>query len=116
MRTNWWWQFGCKDEWTPEFTDKFGWFVNIKSIQEELFVWIWFGSFINWEKPFEDVSKYKCDPYVVFMSLHYHEEDIALKSPVTTDKDDLRLFMSLKKFSKLDKNNSNWLLFWPRER
>ena len=82
----WWWQFGSKDEWTSELTDKFGWFVNIKSIQEELFVWIWFGSFINWEKPFEDVSECKCDPSNVFMSLHHHEEDLALKSPVTTAK------------------------------
>ena len=37
------------------------------------------------------------------MSLHHHEEDLALKSPVTTDKDGLCLFMSLKTFSKLDK-------------
>ena len=29
------------------------------------------------------------------MSLHHHEEDLALKSPFTTDKDGLRLFMSL---------------------
>ena len=91
MWTIWWWQFGRKDEWTPEFTDKFGWFANIKSIQEEMFVLIWVGSFINREKPFEDVNEYKCDPSITFMSLHHHEEDIALKSPVTTDKDGLRL-------------------------
>ena len=41
------------------------------------------------------------------MSLHHHEEDLALKSPVTTDKDGLRFFMSLKKLSRLDENNSN---------
>ena len=41
------------------------------------------------------------------MSLHHHEEDLALKSPVTTDKRGLRLFMALKRFSKLDKNNSD---------
>ena len=38
----------------------------------------------------------------MFMSLHHHEEDLALKSPVNTDKDGLRLFMSLKRFPKLD--------------
>ena len=50
------------------------------------------GWSISWEKPFEDVNEYKCDPSIVFMSLHHHEEDVALKSPVTTDKDGLRLF------------------------
>ena len=88
--------------------DKFGWFINIKSIQEELFVWIWVGSFINWEELLEDINKYKCDPSIVFMSLHFYEEDLALKSPVTTDKHGLSLFMSLKMLSKLDQNNSNY--------
>ena len=40
------------------------------------------------------------------MSLDHHEdheEDIALKSPVITDKNGLSSFMSLKSFSKLDK-------------
>ena len=42
---------------------------------------------------------------VVSMSLDHHQEDLALKSPVITDKNGLHLFMSLKSFSKLDKNN-----------
>ena len=37
------------------------------------------------------------------MSLDHQEEDLELKSPVITDKDGLRLFMSFKRFSKLDK-------------
>ena len=49
-------QFGCKDVCTPEFTDTIDWSVKIKSVQEELFVWICVGSFINWEKPFKEVS------------------------------------------------------------
>ena len=105
----------CKEELTPEFPNKFVWFVNIKSMQEEVFVWIWVGSFINWEKPFEDVDEYKCDPSVVFISWHHHEEDLALKSAVTIDKDSLPLFISLKRFSKLGQNNSDWLLFWLGE-
>ena len=52
--TIWWWQFGCRDAWTPELTDKFGWSVKSKSIQEELCPRICVGSCINWEKPFED--------------------------------------------------------------
>ena len=41
------------------------------------------------------------------MSSYHQKEDLALKSPVTTDKDGLSLFISLKRFSKLDKNNPN---------
>ena len=36
------------------------------------------------------------------MSIHHYEENLALKSPVTTDKDGLRLFMSLK-------GSPNWI-------
>ena len=118
MWTIWRLQFRYKDEWDPEFTDRFGWFVNIKLIQEELFVWIWVGSYFNWEKPFEDANEYKCDTSIVLMSLHHHEEDLALKSPMTTDIDGMLLLMLLKRFSKLDKTTqiANWLLFWLRER
>ena len=49
------------------------------------------------------------------MSLAHHEEDLAWKSPLITDKDVLRLFTSFKSCSKLDKNNSNSLLFWLGE-
>ena len=111
-----WWQFGSKDEWTPEFTYKFSWFVNIKWLQEGLLVWIWVDTFFNWEKSFEDVNQYKCVSSIAFMSLHHHEEGLALKSTATTDNDGLCLFMSLKRFSKFEKNNSNWLLFWLGER
>ena len=45
--TIWWWQFGCNNAWTPEFTDRFGWWVKIKSIQEELLACICVGSFIT---------------------------------------------------------------------
>ena len=34
-KTAWWWQFGCKDEWTPDSMTKFGVKVKIKSIQED---------------------------------------------------------------------------------
>ena len=105
----WWWQFGCNDAWTPEFTDRSGWVVKIKSLQEEQLVYICVGSFINWGNPFEEVSENNFDPSVVSMSLDHHHEDFALKSPAITDKNDLRSFMSFKSFSKLDKNKSNSL-------
>ena len=56
------------------------------------------GSFINWESPSEDVSENNFNPSIVSVSLDHHEEDLELKSPVTADKDGLRLFMLLEKF------------------
>ena len=55
-------------------------------MQEELLVCICVGSFINLGNPFEEVSENNFDPSVASMSLDYHEEDLALKSPVITDK------------------------------
>ena len=93
-----WWQFGQRDTWKPELTDKFGWSVKTKSIQEELFAWMCVGSWINWEKPFEDISEKKNKPSAVLISLDHQEEHLQLNSPVTTDKDGLLLFMSFKSF------------------
>ena len=84
-------------------------------MQEETLVCICFGSFINWKKPFEEVNDNNFDPSVVLMSLGQKEEDLALKSPVITHKDGLRLLMSLKSFSKIDKNKPHPLLFWLGE-
>ena len=78
--TTWWWQFGWGDAWTPELTDKFGWSVKTKSIKEELFPWMCVGSWINWEKPLEDISENKFNPSVVLISLDHQEEHLELKS------------------------------------
>ena len=47
-------------------------------------------------KPFEKVCENNFDPSVALMSLDHLEEGLALMSPVTTDKNGLRLFISLK--------------------
>ena len=52
------------------------------------------------------------NPSMLLVSLDHQEEDLELNSPVTTDKDDLRLFMSFKKFSKLVRNESNSSVLW----
>ena len=70
------------------------------------------GSFINWVTPLEDVSENVFNSSIVLVSLDHQEEDLELKSPVITDKDGLRLFMSFKKFSKLDINKSNSSVLW----
>ena len=87
----------------------------IKSAQEDLLVYVCVGSFVNWENPFEEVNENNFDPSVVLMSLGQQEEDLPLKPPVI-HKDGLRLLMSFKSFSKLGKNKSKSLLFWPGER
>ena len=78
-------------------------------MQEELVVCTCVGSFINWANRFEEVSGKDFDLSVVLMSLDQHKEDLALKTPVITDKNGLRSFLSLKRFLKLDKNKSNSL-------
>ena len=46
------------------------------------------------------------------MCLHQQEKDLQLNLPVVTEKDGLCLFMSFKKFSKLDRNESNSSVIW----
>ena len=91
--------------------DKSFWSVKIKSIQEVLFAWICVGSFMNWESPLEDVSENNFNPAIALMSLDHQEKDLELKSPVITDTDGLRLFMSFRKLSKVD-NESNSSVLW----
>lgn len=101
---------------TPTFADRFGCSEKIKSIQEELIVRIYVGSSVNRENLFQEVNENYFDTSVVLMPLCHQEEDVALKSPLITHKDGLRLMMSFKSFSKLDKSKSNSLLFWLGER
>ena len=72
--------------------------------------------FINWENPLEDVSENSFNTSIVSVSLDHQEEDQELKLPVTPDKYGLHLFMSFKKFSKLDRNESNSSILWLGER
>ena len=81
--------------------------MKIKLIQEVLFIWICVGSFISSESSLEDVSENNFNPSIVSVSLDHQEEDLELKSPLITDKDGLRLFMYLKTFSNLDRNESH---------
>ena len=58
------------------------------------------GYFFDWENAFEEVDENNFDPSAVLMHLGHQKEDLALKSPVITQKYGLCLFMSLKKFLK----------------
>ena len=106
----------CKDAWAPEFTDKFGWSVKAKSIQEELLLCIWVVSLINCENQFEEVSEYNFVSSEVLISSDHQDEDLALNSTVITDTVRLHSLKSLKSCSRFDKNELNSELFWPGER
>ena len=60
-------------------TDKFGWSVKTKSIQEELCICIWVASLINCEDLFEDVSKYNFVPSEVLIFSDHQSKDLPLK-------------------------------------
>ena len=110
--TIWWWQFWCKGEWTPEFSDKSDWSVKIESMQEEMFTLICVSSLINWEKPFQNVNKNNFDLSVVWTSFVHHAGDLSLKPIVITAKNGLHLLIFLKSWWTLVKSESNLLLFW----
>ena len=57
-----------------------------ESVQEELLVCEYVGSFINWETSFLDVNESNFYPSEILMSSDHQYGDLALKSPVNTDK------------------------------
>ena len=58
-----WWQFACREEWTPGSITSFGWDVNVKSMHEEEFALRWMGSLINCCKPNWDVMQLFLKPW-----------------------------------------------------
>ena len=80
----WWWQFACKDGWTPDSIIKFGCDANMRSIHEKELCKIYVGSFMTWCNPNYDVTFYNAFPWGVVLSLQYQNFDFALKSPRAT--------------------------------
>ena len=107
----WWWQFKCNEGWTPLSTIKFGWSVNIKSIQEEVCGSRWVGCDISWWNPYTLVRDSSCVPSIVVLSLVHQTEDLALKSPKIMVNKELQKVVSLKTFSNFDKKFSNSKIF-----
>ena len=89
--------------------------MKTESIQDELFVCIWVGSLIICKNPFADVSEYNFVTSEVLISSDHQDEDLALKSLAITDTIGLHLLMSLKRYSRFDKNKSNSEFFWLGE-
>ena len=110
---NWWWQFGCKDGWTPNSVIKFGCDVNMRSIHEEQLCKICVGSFINWCYPNWGVTFSNAFLWDVVLSLQYQTLDFALKSPIATRRKGL-FWDKVSKFSlklsiNVSKLSSGWL-------
>ena len=57
-----------KEEYVPHLTNKFGWSVKTKSIQELEWVGRYVGSDISWWKFCKDGSASKCVPSTVVIS------------------------------------------------
>ena len=105
--TIWWCQFGCNNPLAQQFTDRFGWSVKIKSIQEKLPVCKCVGSFINWETPFADVNESNFSPSEILMSSDHQHGVFALKSPVITDKNGVIFLCAQKSLNTSQK----WIKF-----
>ena len=80
----WWWQFRCKDGWTPDSVIKSGCDANMRSIREEEFFKICIGSFMTWCNPKCDVKISNAFPWEVVLSLQYQHFDSPLKSLIAT--------------------------------
>ena len=84
--TNWWWQYGWREGWTPESITRFDWEVNIRSIQDEDESSKWVGSLINWYSPWLHVKVSSLDPSYDVLPFLNHVWLLALKSPTATSK------------------------------
>ena len=107
----WWWQFLWSEGWTPLLTTKFGWSVNIRSMQAEEVRSRWVGWDINWCKPWIVVKEWILEPSYVVISSKHQDLDRPLKSPSITKKDDFNCFTLFSSLSKLVNNSLNSLLF-----
>ena len=70
------------------------------------------GSDINWWNPYVVVRESVWDSSDDVMSSDHHDQDLALKSPSITVKEDLSILTWFNNLSKLTKNSSNSLLDW----
>ena len=83
----WWWQFGCKDGWTPDSIRTLGWELKIKSIHEEELFKVCVGSLIFWSKRFCEIIASVFLPSSTVISLLYQLLELVVKSPRATNKE-----------------------------
>ena len=100
----------------PDSITRLGWEINNRSIYEGESVKIWIGSLINCCKPNWHVIASILEPSLVVLSSLYQFNDLALKSPRTTNKYGLLLAILSKLSSKLSAKSSKVSDDWLGER
>ena len=99
--TYWWWKFGWREGWKPDSMARFGWKVNIKSIQDEDESSKLVGSLINWCSSRLHVKTSRLGPSNDAMSFLNQVWLLALKSPRATVKKGFFLLISSRFNSKM---------------
>ena len=96
----------------PASITKFGWDVNIKSIQEEEFSSKWVGSLITCLRSYSVAKQSILVPSQSFLSLMHKLHDCALKSPMATTKKGLLSVIASKFNFRLSRNESKLSTVW----
>ena len=96
----WRWQFECKDGWTPLSNVTFGWWVNVRSMQDEDWGRRWVGCDISWWNPCILVRDSSCVPAVVLSLGHQTEESFSKSTTFC--------------FNKSAKNVKKWVQKWKK--
>ena len=112
----WWWQFGWRDEWTPDFITKFWWDVNIKSVQEKDSAKIGLGALIISCNPNCVVKASILAPPYNILSCLYQFSDFTLKSPKATITNEIWLVTSSIINSRLSEKWPNISVGWLGDR
>ena len=84
--TNWWWQFGWREGWKPDYMTRFVWEVNIESIEDEDESSKWAGLLIHWCSPWLHAKISSLVPLYDFLSFLNQVWLLALKLPGATVK------------------------------
>ena len=111
-KTNWWWLFGCSEECAAESVTKFGWDVNIRSIQDDEVFDMCVGSLIICCKPNCAVTFSISFPSWLDLSRENQSFYLAFKSPIKTIRNGLFWHKVPKLNSRLSMNFSNLSWDW----
>ena len=107
---------GWRQEWVPLSTTKFGWFVKIKSVNDEELESMWVDSRISCSRPCIEVTEWICTPSLLDISYLQQFDDRTLKSLIIMETVSFWLDIAFIKTSKWLRNFSGSPLDWLGER
>ena len=111
-----WWQLSNREWWMPEFKNKFGWSVNLKSMQLSEFSRKCVGLSISWLRSRLSVSSFNSMPSAFSSPSAHHLIDLQLKSPVITKQWGLVSLILVTIVSKPSKKSPNSWEVWLDDR